>query len=32
MSRRYVYDSGTLIAIDKGNAAALRRHETAAQT
>jgi hypothetical protein len=28
MSRRYVYDSGALIAIDKGNAAALRRHET----
>jgi predicted nucleic acid-binding protein len=28
MSRRYVYDSGVLIAIDKGNAAALRRHET----
>jgi predicted nucleic acid-binding protein len=28
MSRRYVYDSGALIAIDKGNRAALRRHET----
>ncbi len=28
MSRRYVYDSGALIAIDKGNVAALRRHET----
>jgi len=28
MSRRYVYDSGALIAIDKGNAAVLRRHET----
>jgi predicted nucleic acid-binding protein len=28
MSRRYVYDSGALIAIDEGNAAALRRHET----
>jgi predicted nucleic acid-binding protein len=28
MSRRYVYDSGALIAIDKGNAAVLRRHQT----
>jgi predicted nucleic acid-binding protein len=28
MSRRYVYDSGALIAIDKREAAALRRHET----
>ncbi len=28
MSRRYVYDSGALIAIDKRDAAVLRRHET----
>jgi predicted nucleic acid-binding protein len=28
MSRRYVYDSGALIAIDRRDAAALRRHET----
>jgi predicted nucleic acid-binding protein len=28
MSRRYVYDSGALIAIEKGNATVLRRHET----
>ena len=28
MSRRYVYDSGALIAIDKRDAAALRRHES----
>src|SRR5262249_61466637 len=28
MRRRYVYDSGALIAIDQGNATALRRHET----
>lgn len=28
MSKRYVYDSGTLIAIDKRDAAALRRHES----
>ena len=27
MSKRYVYDSGALIAIDKRDAAALRRHE-----
>ena len=27
MSRRYVYDSGALIAIDKHDAAALRRHQ-----
>ena len=28
MSRRYVYDSSALIAIDKRDAAALRRHES----
>jgi len=28
VSRRYVYDSGALIAIDKRDAAALRRHES----
>jgi predicted nucleic acid-binding protein len=28
MIKRYVYDSGALIAIDQRNAAALRRHET----
>jgi predicted nucleic acid-binding protein len=31
MSRRYVYDSGALIAIYKRDAAALRRHETRLQ-
>jgi predicted nucleic acid-binding protein len=31
MSRRYVYDSGALMAIGKRDAAALRRHETRLQ-